>query len=442
MERLACAKSLGISGTEGCNPDAKRASVESIHGGPINLRRARLPDAFLRSASLKEANLEAANLSGADLVHAQLDRANLKNANLSHAVLEHADFAEARLSKANLSGANLTHARNLTQNQIDDTVGSASTTLPVHLHMPASWLQARDASRPASRRMSARRALFVGSAVCLILGIVVVLTARTDERIQAPEVTGVPTFDKSTSLLAERNNSGVISSIPSNPSRNEPQASKVGGLHQLSPTESPDAVAIAEPSIESQSPTEAPDQTLGPHHPRIDESSRVAAAEIGVSATPSGFSPHVVMPAAPLAELPSRPLPISKSEEAPPPPQELPIEPAVVTVTALPPQATTHPVEIDAPLLSAAESWEIPPLPSRKPAIRADNRALQAETRPDGAPLLSAAEPREIPPLPDRKPTVREANHNLQAGPRPDREPRLRAEKKAGATGRKKDTAG
>jgi uncharacterized protein YjbI with pentapeptide repeats len=61
-----------------------------VHGGPINLRSARLPDAFLRFASLKEADLEAANLSGADLVHAQLDRANLKNANLSRALLEHA----------------------------------------------------------------------------------------------------------------------------------------------------------------------------------------------------------------------------------------------------------------------------------------------------------------------------------------------------------------
>lgn len=366
-----------------------------IHGGPINLRRARLPDAFLRFASLKEANLEAANLSGADLVHAQLDRANLKNANLSHAVLEHADFAEARLSKANLSGANLTHARNLTQNQIDDTVGSASTTLPVHLHMPASWLQARDGSRPASRRMSARRALFVGSAVCLILGIVVVLTARTDERIQAPEVTGVPTFDKSTSLLAERNNSGVISSIPSNPSRNEPQASKVGGLHQHPRAELPDAVAITDPTIDSESPTETPEEIQGSQRAEIDGSTRMPPAAEIRAATPRGIPPHVI-PAAPLVELPSRPLPISKTDELPPAPQELPNEPAVVTVTALPPQATTHPAEIEAPLLSAAESWEIPPAPGRKPTVREANPKLQAGTRPDRKPPLRAEKTPEL----------------------------------------------
>ena len=339
--------------------------------------------------------MEAANLSGADLVHAQLDRANLKNANLSRAILEHADFAEARLSKANLSGANLTHARNLTQDQIDDAVGTASTTLPVHLDMPASWLPARAVSHPASRRMSARRALFVGSGIGLILGIVIVLTART-ERVQAPEVTGVPTLDKSTAPLAKLDDSRAISSVPSNPSRIEPQAPKVGGLHQHTPAELPDAVAITNPSIDSNSPTEVPEQTQGSQLSGIDEPTRLpATAELGVPATPRGISPHVIA-AAPLVELPSRPLPISKSDELPPAPQERPNEPAVVTVTALPPQATSHPAEIDAPLLSAAESWEIPPLPGRKPAVRQANRNLQAGTGPDRKPPLRAEKKPEL----------------------------------------------
>ena len=143
--------------------------------------------------------------------------------------------------------------------------------------------------------MSARRALFVGSAICLILGIVVVLTARTDERVQAPEVTGVPTFDKSTAPLAKLDNSGAISSVPSNPSRIEPQAPKVGGLHQHPRAELPDAVAITDPSIDSKSPTEAPEEIQGSQRAGIDEPTRLpAAAEIGVPATPRGISPHVI----------------------------------------------------------------------------------------------------------------------------------------------------
>ncbi len=110
-----------------------------MNGGPINLSSARLRRASLRFATLSGADLESADLSGADLTDARLDGANLANADLSEAVLDHADFARARLAGANLRGANLSKARNLTEAQLAEGVGDASTLLPPQLAAPQSW---------------------------------------------------------------------------------------------------------------------------------------------------------------------------------------------------------------------------------------------------------------------------------------------------------------
>ena len=110
-----------------------------MNGGPINLSSARLRRASLRFATLSGANLESADLSGADLTDARLDGANLANADLSGAVLDHADFTRVKLAGANLCGVNLSKARNLTEAQLADGVGDASTLLPPHLRAPESW---------------------------------------------------------------------------------------------------------------------------------------------------------------------------------------------------------------------------------------------------------------------------------------------------------------
>ena len=110
-----------------------------MHGGPINLKSAILPDASLRFASLLDADLQAADLTRADLVHARLDRANLKDAILKDAVLDSANLAEADLRRANLSGASLKDVRNLTQSQIDNTIGDETTVLPDYLEVPNAW---------------------------------------------------------------------------------------------------------------------------------------------------------------------------------------------------------------------------------------------------------------------------------------------------------------
>jgi hypothetical protein len=54
-------------------------------------------------------------------------------------VLDHADLARARLAGANLCGANLSKARNLTEAQLAEGVGDASTLLPPQLAAPQSW---------------------------------------------------------------------------------------------------------------------------------------------------------------------------------------------------------------------------------------------------------------------------------------------------------------
>jgi hypothetical protein len=161
-----------------------------MHGGPINFKFAILPDASLRFASLLDADLHAADLTRADLVHARLDRANLKNAILRDAVLDHADFAGAQLSKAVLTGASLSHARNLTQEQIDETIGYASTTLPAHLQMPAEWLDV--APEVPSSRPIPLRALIAGVSACVIAGILLLGVARDEQPLEPPAVATKP----------------------------------------------------------------------------------------------------------------------------------------------------------------------------------------------------------------------------------------------------------
>jgi len=123
------------------------------NGGPVNLKAARLQDAFLRFATLSAGNLEAADLSGADLVHARFDDADLRAANLSNAKLDHADFAGANLRDVNLSGASLCHAKNLTQAQLEESMGSDSTILPLHLQGFVSWSARSQTKTNASRKL-------------------------------------------------------------------------------------------------------------------------------------------------------------------------------------------------------------------------------------------------------------------------------------------------
>jgi hypothetical protein len=121
-----------------------------MNGGPINLAAARLRRASLRFATLSGANFEGADLSGADLTDARLNGANLANVDLGGAVLDRTDLAHARLTGANLCGANVAKAQNLTEAQLADAIGDASTVLPSSLKAPESWIMqaAEDVVRP------------------------------------------------------------------------------------------------------------------------------------------------------------------------------------------------------------------------------------------------------------------------------------------------------
>jgi pentapeptide repeat protein len=119
---------------------AGERQMGAVHGGPVNLASARLRRASLRFATLSGADLAEADLSDADLTDARLDGADLSNADLSHALLTRTDFAGAKLYRTKLNGANLEDARNLTQEQLNESSGDASTDLPKHLKSPASWM--------------------------------------------------------------------------------------------------------------------------------------------------------------------------------------------------------------------------------------------------------------------------------------------------------------
>jgi hypothetical protein len=74
---------------------------------------------------LREVQLPSAKLAGANFAGAILDGANLSGADLSGAILD-----RASLTGADLSGAILTGVDGLTQEQLDEACGDASTSLP------------------------------------------------------------------------------------------------------------------------------------------------------------------------------------------------------------------------------------------------------------------------------------------------------------------------
>ena len=112
------------------------------------------------------------------------------NAILRDAVLDYADFADAQLGKAVLTGASLSHARNLTQEQIDETIGDASTTLPAHLQMPAEWLDV--APEVPSSRPIPLRPLIAGVSACVVAGILLLGVARDEQPLEPTAIATKP----------------------------------------------------------------------------------------------------------------------------------------------------------------------------------------------------------------------------------------------------------
>jgi uncharacterized protein YjbI with pentapeptide repeats len=141
---------------QGANLGAARLLEAELQGA--DLSRALLLEADLSGAKLSVSiyqppNLQRANLQGAYLREANLSKANLSEANLSEADLSEADLSEANLSGAvlqgaRLLGADLSETRELSQKQIEWTIGineplkplsSNATKLPEGLNRPKLW---------------------------------------------------------------------------------------------------------------------------------------------------------------------------------------------------------------------------------------------------------------------------------------------------------------
>ena len=124
-----------------------RLSGANLIGAGLNscrLAGVRLIGADLTSADLSMTNLDLSDLREANLFRAGLHEAEVLRADLTSADLSGADLSGtflfgANLSGADLSGANLQEAQELTQNQIEWTIGSNTTKLPEGFYRPELW---------------------------------------------------------------------------------------------------------------------------------------------------------------------------------------------------------------------------------------------------------------------------------------------------------------
>lgn len=119
---------------------ADPVAVASIKAGHHDCNHCQLAGADLTNTCVKGGNLEGADFSHAKLVlmcmsfadfrGASFRGADLAGANLAHAKLDDADLAGADLSITSFKGTDLTHAKGLTQRQLDAACGDAATKAP------------------------------------------------------------------------------------------------------------------------------------------------------------------------------------------------------------------------------------------------------------------------------------------------------------------------
>ena len=127
------------------SPAADPRAVASIRAGRHDCPHCVLAGADLTNQCVKQGNLEGADFTGARLIlmcmsyadfrGASFRNADLAGANLAHAKLDGADFTGAMLSITSFKGTDLTHARGLTQKQLDAACGDAGTKSPPGLHV-------------------------------------------------------------------------------------------------------------------------------------------------------------------------------------------------------------------------------------------------------------------------------------------------------------------
>ena len=118
-------------------------AVASIKAGKHDCPRCMLAGADLTNQCVKDGNLEGANfdnarlvlmcMSFADFKGATFRGTDLSGANLAHAKLDGADLTGASMTITSIKGIDLTHAKGLTQKQLDAACGDADTKVPTGL---------------------------------------------------------------------------------------------------------------------------------------------------------------------------------------------------------------------------------------------------------------------------------------------------------------------
>jgi len=119
---------------------ADPAAIASIKAGKRDCPHCRLAGADLTNECVKHGNLEGSDferaklvlmcMSYADFRGASFRNADLSGANLAHAILDGADLTGAQLAITSVKGTDLTHVKGLTQGQLDEACGDATTKVP------------------------------------------------------------------------------------------------------------------------------------------------------------------------------------------------------------------------------------------------------------------------------------------------------------------------
>lgn len=137
----ASSAAFAASAVPGADPEA----VARIHGGIVDCVGCRLAGADLANTCVKEHDLHGADFDGANatlmcMSYANFSGAtfrgtNLSGANLAHANLDGADLTGAEMTITSIKGTDLTHARGLTQTQLDAACGDADTKVPAGMRV-------------------------------------------------------------------------------------------------------------------------------------------------------------------------------------------------------------------------------------------------------------------------------------------------------------------
>ena len=112
----------------------KRMTGRNFAGS--RLRQADFSAAVMNHTVFAGADLRDVNAYGGVFSGAVFSGADLTHASFVGAYLQGASFTGAKLIGTNFSGAEMSHARGLSQHQLEDACGDEATTLPRGLRIP------------------------------------------------------------------------------------------------------------------------------------------------------------------------------------------------------------------------------------------------------------------------------------------------------------------